>query len=186
MGNLSLYAVLMRFWLPTITVTISISMWPPRCSGTAVNYLIRTPGGSLYHGDDSHFSNYYAIDVCLGSYGENPRGITDKMTSVDILRMAECLKARVVIPVHHDLWTNFQADTREIISLWRMKKDRLKYTFKPFVRQVVGSTCYSYPGRGRSNPHFLSSLTFFPFPSPGRSKRPGRACAGNVCGSGRL
>lgn len=77
--------------------------------------------------------------MCLGSYGENPRGITDKMTSVDILRMAECLKARVVIPVHHDLWTNFQADTRKIISLWRMKKDRLKYTFKPFVWQVVGN-----------------------------------------------
>ena len=115
----------------------------------AVNYLIRTPGGSLYHGGDSHFSNYYAkhgndyaIDVCLGSYGENPRGITDKMTSVDILRMAECLKARVVIPVHHDLWTNFQADTREIISLWRMKKDRLKYTFKPFVWQVGGGFVY--------------------------------------------
>lgn len=66
----------------------------------AVNYLIKTPASNLYHSGDSHYSNYYAkhgndykIDVALGSYGENPRGITDKMTSVDILRMAEALKA---------------------------------------------------------------------------------------------
>ena len=71
----------------------------------AVNYLFKTPGGNLYHSGDSHYSNYYAkhgndhqIDVALGSYGENPRGITDKMTSADILRMAESLNAKVVIP----------------------------------------------------------------------------------------
>jgi Predicted Zn-dependent hydrolases of the beta-lactamase fold len=52
---------------------------------------------------DSHYSNYYAkhgnehqIDVALGSYGENPRGITDKMTSADMLRMGEALNAKVV------------------------------------------------------------------------------------------
>ncbi len=47
---------------------------------------------------DSHYSNYYAvngnndhkIDVAL-LYGENPRGVTDKMTSSDILRAAESL-----------------------------------------------------------------------------------------------
>lgn len=67
----------------------------------AVNYLFKTPGGTLYHSGDSHYSNYYAkhgnehhIDVALGSYGENPRGITDKMTSSDMLRMAEALNTR--------------------------------------------------------------------------------------------
>ncbi len=115
----------------------------------AVNYLIKTPGGTLYHGGDSHYSNYYAkhgndhaIDVALGAFGENPRGITDKMTSVDILRMAECLNAKVVIPVHHDLWTNFQSDPREILVLWEMKKDRLQYQFKPFIWQVGGKFVY--------------------------------------------
>lgn len=70
----------------------------------AVNYLFKTPGGTLYHSGDSHYSNYYAkhgnehqIDVALGSYGENPRGITDKMTSSDMLRMAEALNTKVVI-----------------------------------------------------------------------------------------
>ena len=111
----------------------------------AVNYLIKTPGGNVYHSGDSHYSNYYAkhgndhkIDVAFGSYGENPRGMTDKMTSVDILRMAECLNCEVVIPIHHDIWTNFQADPMEIKILWQMKKDRLKYKFKPYLWQVGG------------------------------------------------
>ena len=111
----------------------------------AVNYLVKTPGGNLYHSGDSHYSNYYAkhgnenkVDVALGSYGENPRGMTDKMTSVDILRMAESLKTQVVIPFHHDIWSNFQTDPKEITALWEMKKDRLKYNFKPFIWQVGG------------------------------------------------
>ncbi|MEJ2136675.1 MAG: L-ascorbate 6-phosphate lactonase [Desulfofustis sp.] len=116
----------------------------------AVNYLIKTPGGNVYHSGDSHYSNYYAkhgndhqIDVAFGSYGENPRGMTDKMTSVDILRMAECLNCEVVIPIHHDIWTNFQADPMEIKVLWQMRKDRLKYTFKPYLWQVGGK--FTYP-----------------------------------------
>jgi L-ascorbate 6-phosphate lactonase len=115
----------------------------------AVNYLFKTPGGNVYHSGDSHYSNYYAkhgndhrIDVALGSFGENPRGMTDKMTSVDILRMAECLNTNVIIPIHYDIWTNFQADPGEILMLWKMKKDRLQYGFKPFIWQVGGKFVY--------------------------------------------
>jgi L-ascorbate 6-phosphate lactonase len=118
---------------------------PDGMDARAVNYLFKTPGGTLYHSGDSHYSNYYAkhgnehqIDVALGSYGENPRGITDKMTSSDMLRMAEALNTKVVIPFHHDIWSNFQADPQEIRVLWEMKKDRLKYGFKPFIWQVGG------------------------------------------------
>ena len=116
----------------------------------AVNYLVKTPGGNLYHSGDSHYSNYYAkhgndhvIDVALGSFGENPRGITDKMTSSDILRMAESLNTKVVIPFHHDIWSNFQADTNEINVLFEMKKNRLKYKFVPFIWQVGGK--FTFP-----------------------------------------
>ena len=116
----------------------------------AVNYLIKTPGGNLYHSGDSHYSNYYAkhgndhkIDVAFGSYGENPRGMTDKMTSIDILRMAECLRCQVVVPIHHDIWTNFQADPMEIKLLWQLRKDRLGYDFKPFIWQVGGK--FTFP-----------------------------------------
>lgn len=115
----------------------------------AVNYLLKTSGGNLYHAADSHYSNWYTkhgndydIDVALGNFGENPRGMMDKMTSIDILRMAEGLDTQVVIPVHHDIWTNFQADPNEILVLWNMRKDRLQYKFKPFIWQVGGKFVY--------------------------------------------
>lgn len=111
----------------------------------AVNYLFQTPGGNLYHSGDSHYSNYYAkhgndweIDVALGSFGENPRGMTDKMSAMDMLRMAECLNTKVVIPIHHDIWTNFMADPDEILMLWNKRRHRLQYGFKPFIWQVGG------------------------------------------------
>jgi L-ascorbate 6-phosphate lactonase len=115
----------------------------------SLNYLFKTPGGNVYHAGDSHYCNYFAkhgnehqIDVCLGAFGENPRGITDKVTSVDMLRMAEALRAKVVIPVHYDIWTNFQADPKELLMLWKYKKDRLQYKFKPFIWQVGGQFVY--------------------------------------------
>ncbi|MGL4677393.1 MAG: L-ascorbate 6-phosphate lactonase [Brevinema sp.] len=116
----------------------------------AVNYLIKTSGGNVYHAGDSHYSNFFAkhgnehkIDVALGAFGENPRGITDKMTASDIIRMAESLNTSVVIPIHYDIWSNFQADTNEIVMLWKMKKDRLQYQFHPFIWQVGGK--FTYP-----------------------------------------
>ena len=116
----------------------------------AVNYLFCTSGGNIYHAGDSHYCNKFAehgnnyqVDVCLGAYGENPRGITDKVTSVDMLRMAEALKTQVVIPVHYDIWANFMADPKEITALWEMKKNRLNYQFKPYIWQVGGK--FTYP-----------------------------------------
>ena len=116
----------------------------------AVNYIFETPGGTIYHGADSHFSNYFAkhgkdfkIDVALNNYGENPVGIQDKMTSIDLLRMAENLRAKVIIPVHYDIWSNFMASTNEILELWKMRKDRLQYNFHPFIWEVGGK--YTYP-----------------------------------------
>lgn len=118
---------------------------PQEMDNLALNYLFRTPGGNLYHSGDSHYSNWFAkhgndydIDVALGSFGENPRGMTDKLTAEGILRMAECLNTQVVIPIHHDIWTNFMADPQDIMVMWNRKKDRLKYKFKPYIWQVGG------------------------------------------------
>ncbi len=116
----------------------------------SVNYLFQTKGGSIYHGGDSHYSNYFAkhgndyqIDVAFAAYGENPRGITDKVTESDVLRMAEALRTSVIIPLHHDIWTNFAADPKTILALYEMKKNRLQYKFKPFIWQVGGK--FTYP-----------------------------------------
>ncbi|WP_010166722.1 L-ascorbate 6-phosphate lactonase [Candidatus Epulonipiscium viviparus] len=118
---------------------------PQDMDDLAVNYLFNTPGGNVYHSGDSHYSNYFAkhgndykIDVALGSFGENPRGMTDKLSAIDILRMAECLNTQVVIPIHHDIWTNFKADPAEILTLWEMRRHRLQYAFKPFILEVGG------------------------------------------------
>lgn len=115
----------------------------PTMDDKAVNYLFKTPAGNLYHSGDSHYSIRFAqhgkehqIDVALGSYGENPVGNQDKMTSVDILRMAEALGCEVVIPFHHDVWTNFKADPLEILMLWNYKKNVLRYKFKPYIWEV--------------------------------------------------
>lgn len=123
---------------------------PDTMDEKAVNYLIKTPGGNLYHSGDSHYSNFYAkhgneyqIDVALGSYGENPRGVTDKLTSSDILRMGEALKTKVMIPFHHDIWSNFQADPNEIMMLYNYRKAKMNYQFKPFVWQVGGK--FTFP-----------------------------------------
>lgn len=115
----------------------------------AVNYLIKTDAGSIYHSGDSHYSVYYAkhgkdheIDVALGSFGENPIGNQDKMTSIDILRMAETLQCKVVIPFHYDVWINFKADPQEVNMLYEYKKDVLQYKFKPFIWDVGGKFIY--------------------------------------------
>jgi len=116
----------------------------------AVNYIFKTPGGNIYHSGDSHYSIYYAkhgkdydIDVAFGSYGENPVGIMDKMTSVDILRMAEALRTKIVIPLHYDVWTNMAADPNEIRLLYEYRKEKLGYKFHPFIWEVGGK--YIYP-----------------------------------------
>ncbi|MFM1524061.1 MULTISPECIES: L-ascorbate 6-phosphate lactonase [Helcococcus] len=118
---------------------------PPEMSELAVNYLIETSGGNIYHAGDSHHSNYFVkhgnenkIDVAIVGYGENPRGMTDKLTSSDVLRVAEELKTQVVIPVHHDIWSNFLGDPKEIMMLWNYKKYRLNYKFKPYIWQPGG------------------------------------------------
>ena len=130
----------------------------------AVNYVIKTPGGVLYHSGDSHFSNYdrkhgneFGIDVALASFGENPPGCTDKMTSSDCLRMAENLRAKVLIPFHYDIWCNMLANPDEIVLLYNFKKDRLEYGFHPYIWMVGGQ--YMYP-RDKDKRYFMFPRVF--------------------------
>lgn len=122
----------------------------PEMDEKAVNYLIKTSGGNIYDAADSHYSVSFAehgkkhkVDICFGALGENPVGIQDKMTSSDLLRMAEALDAEVLIPLHYDIWSNFMVDPKEVVLLYNFKKDILQYKFKPFIWQVGGK--YVYP-----------------------------------------
>lgn len=114
----------------------------------AVNYVIKTPGGSIYHSGDSHFSNGYykhgkqhKIDVALVSYGENGPGITDKLTASDTLRIGRDLNAKVLIPIHYDMWATQNADPNELVLLHEFNKHLMK--FKLFIWKVGGM--FTYP-----------------------------------------
>jgi L-ascorbate 6-phosphate lactonase len=71
------------------------------------------------------------------------KGIMDKMTSADVLRMADNLGCKVVIPVHYDIWPPSYADPNEIQVLYDFKKDRYQYKFKVFIWALGGK--YTYP-----------------------------------------
>lgn len=142
----------------------------------AVNYVIKTPGGTIYHSGDSHFSNYYLkhgrqheIDVCLVSYGENGPGITDKVTASDTLRIAWSLNAKVLIPIHYDLWSAQNADPNELVLLHDFNKHLMK--FKLFIWKVGGKFTYpddqdngryQYP---KGDENFFVDEPNIPFPS---------------------
>lgn len=120
---------------------------PPDMNERAVNYVIQTPGGSIYHSGDSHFSNYYFkhgrdydIDVAFASYGINPRGSTDKITASDCLRMAQNLRTKVLIPYHYDLWSNQVADPHELELLYGFNKHRLNFSL--YIWKVGGKFIY--------------------------------------------
>ena len=55
----------------------------------------------------------FNIDVAPLAFGENPIDIQDKMTSSDILCAAECLGAKVMIPLHWYAWTNTRGVSHE-------------------------------------------------------------------------
>lgn len=44
-----------------------------------------------------------------------------------MLRMVEFLNVKVVIFVYYDIWFNFMVDLKEIMEIWKFKKDCLYY-----------------------------------------------------------
>lgn len=133
----------------------------PDINERAVAYLITTSAGTVYHAGDSHYSvnfadigRQYDIDVALLAFAENPVGVQDKMTSVDILRAAEALQTKIVIPLHWDVWTNTLGNPNEILALYNYRKDLFQYQFHPFIWRNGGGfdwprdrelTVYNYP-----------------------------------------
>jgi L-ascorbate 6-phosphate lactonase len=122
----------------------------PNMDERAVNFLVQMPAGSVYHAGDSHFSTALAehgkrfdIDVALVAYAENPIGVQDKMTSSDVLRAAESLGCKVVVPLHWDVWSNMLADPAEVVGLWEARRSRMRYSFRPLYWLPGGR--FTYP-----------------------------------------
>ncbi len=77
-------------------------------------YLIhdRSSGTTVYHGGDSSMSSQFdlvgrqhRIDVCCLSVGLESDGFQYYLSPEDSIRAARMLGARVLIPLHWDLWT---------------------------------------------------------------------------------
>ncbi|MCW4032230.1 MAG: MBL fold metallo-hydrolase [Candidatus Bathyarchaeota archaeon] len=102
------------------TLLFSGKQLPKDMEEGAVCYLIKTPAGNIFHNGDSHYANMFyrigkehKVDVALLQFGQNPPGVTDKMTTHDAYRVAEALDAKLLIPMHYD-WANMQGDPTEI------------------------------------------------------------------------
>jgi L-ascorbate 6-phosphate lactonase len=102
-------------------------------SETAVNYLIKTPAGNFYHAGDSHYSNMFFrhgrendIDVAMVAFGDNPSGMTDKMTAYDAYRVAKALDTKLLIPMHYDNWSIVKGDPEELEWIVRKKAPDMK------------------------------------------------------------
>lgn len=75
-------------------------------------------------------------------YGENPRGITDKMTRRRYPAYGGVAQREGGDPFHHDIWSNFQADPQEIRILWEMKRSsevRLQAVYLAGRRQIYSA-----------------------------------------------
>jgi L-ascorbate 6-phosphate lactonase len=106
---------------------------PESFDDCAVSYLFKTGGGNIIHIGDSHFSNMfkaigeqYEIDVALIPFGNNARGVTDKMSVFDCYRVAENLKAKTLIPMHYDNWAHVQGDPRQLQEIVKENNPSIK------------------------------------------------------------
>jgi len=103
-------------------------------SDTAVNYLIKSSVGNFYHAGDSHYSNMFFrhgrendIDVAMIAFGDNPSGMTDKMTAYDAYRVAKALNTKLLIPMHYDNWALVKGDPEELEWIIRKKAPDMKF-----------------------------------------------------------
>ena len=93
---------------------------------SAVMYLIRTPRASIFHsGDSSYFEEFkkigdaHSVDVALLNYGkqiptpEKPY----YMSAEKLAQAARDLRARIVVPMHWNLWVETREDPNRIESV---------------------------------------------------------------------
>ncbi len=118
------------------TVLSEVDYRQEEMNKAAVNYLLKTKVGTIYHAGDSHYSNMFfkhgkqnKIDLALVAFGDNPDGMTDKMTSYDAYRVAKALKTKVLIPMHYDNWAIVQGDPLEL--------ERIVQEKAPWMKMVI-------------------------------------------------
>jgi len=97
----------------------------------ALTYMLEARGFTVFHSGDSVYFNKFLefggkwnVDVALLNLGRNPQGDTFYMTPCDVVRAAVDLGAKVVIPMHWDLWKRVSEDPRLVKFVadeWQVK-----------------------------------------------------------------
>jgi L-ascorbate 6-phosphate lactonase len=103
----------------------SVRAYDPLAKG-ANGYLVEAQGVSLLHlGDSLYFEELEEevsgrpVDALFVSVAQNPRGKTYYMTESDAARAARDVDARIMVPMHWDLWRSFSMDPRRVIAASR-------------------------------------------------------------------
>jgi L-ascorbate 6-phosphate lactonase len=93
---------------------------------SAVMFLIETPRGNILHsGDTSYFDgfkkigNRFAVDVALLNFGRQIPSPEKPyyMKAEKLAKAAKDLRARIVVPMHWNLWTETREDPRPILPI---------------------------------------------------------------------
>lgn len=94
----------------------------------AVTFLFKTSGGNIAFLGDTIYHNGYAavghrhkIDVAIVNMGHNAPGGTDKLSPFDAFRVAQALRAKVVIPDHYENWASSVIDPEQLV--WIVQKN---------------------------------------------------------------
>ena len=102
---------------------------------SALMYLIETPRGNVFHsGDSAHFDGFkkvgdlYKVDVALLNFGKQIPTLEKPyyMSADKLASAAKDLNARVVVPMHWNLWVETMEDPRPIEAALKSRSPESK------------------------------------------------------------
>ncbi len=115
-----------------------------------VCYLIETSGGNiLFSGDTwyndgyAYFPDFFDIDVATTDMGYNRPGATDKMTPYDVVRFADAIRCKVIIPDHYENLAHTAWDPALLCNQFERIAAEMIPDITPCLMQVGGM--YQYP-----------------------------------------
>jgi L-ascorbate 6-phosphate lactonase len=89
----------------------------------AVSYLLSSGGVSTFDGGDTLFyagyrdvGRRYRVDVAMLNFARNQPDEMFYMNHAHVVRTAEDLGARLVLPKHYDLWAEFLDDPTPLVA----------------------------------------------------------------------
>lgn len=139
----------------------STRAYDPLAKG-ANGYLIAAQGITLLHlGDSLYFpelgQSVGEVTVLFVSAGHNPRVKNYYMTESDAARAARDVHARILVPVHWDLWRNFSMDPRRVTAAARWYCPDVTVRIPQYGRKMVFGNPQAAPDAGRKSDSHLEA-----------------------------